>query len=117
MDTILHVCTTCRQGRTIEPGASPPGQTLHDALINRADRRGDPIIIRGLACLVACDRGCAAVVASAGKWSTLLGGLDAGHADDLLDYVAAYAASPNGMVLPSRRAASLRRAILGRVPG
>ena len=52
-----------------------------------------------------------------GRFSYLLGGMDPQTADDVFDYVGRYAASPTGLVLPSRRAASLRHAILGRFPG
>ena len=51
-----------------------------------------------------------------GKWSYLLGGLDAAMADDLMTYAAAYAASRTGLVLPSRRPASLATMVKGRMP-
>ena len=51
-----------------------------------------------------------------GKWSYLLGGLEAGHATDLLEYAAIYAASANGVVMPSKRPASLGSAVDGRIP-
>lgn len=51
-----------------------------------------------------------------GKWTYLLGFLSPDHAADLLTYGATYASSPNGTVLPSRRPASLERAVIGCVP-
>jgi predicted metal-binding protein len=51
-----------------------------------------------------------------GKWSYLLGNLDAAHAADLLTYAGSYIASATGTVLPSRRPASLREMVIGRLP-
>jgi predicted metal-binding protein len=51
-----------------------------------------------------------------GKWTYLVGGLSTELAPDLLAYAAAYVASRNGAVLPSRRPAALQNAMLARVP-
>ncbi len=101
-------------GRELGEGERPPGLDLHDTIMACA---GDLAEIRAVKCLAACERGCTAAIASPGKWTTLLGGLQAGIAADLLDYASVYAASASGAVLPSRRAASLRHAIIGRMPG
>jgi predicted metal-binding protein len=37
-------------------------------------------------------------------------------AGDLLTYAASYAASPTGALMPSRRPAALKAAMIGRVP-
>ena len=114
MKPTLHVCVTCRMGRELEDGEAAPGLLLHDAVTARA---GDAIAVRPVKCLCACGRGCSAALASPGKWTTLLGGLSLGMEDDLVAYALAYAQSESGTVLPSRRAASLRAAVIGRVPG
>ena len=111
----LHVCTTCRAGRPLGEGQVAPGQRLHDAvalLIGDAS----PVALQPVACLASCERGCTAAISAPGKWSYLLGGLTEENAADLLTYGAAYAASRTGTVLPSKRPASLARAILGRFP-
>jgi predicted metal-binding protein len=72
--------------------------------------------LREVACLSLCDHGCAAAISTPGKWSYLLGRLDTGLAGDLLDYAASYARSGTGTVLPSKRAPSLARMVLGRLP-
>ena len=111
----LHVCTTCRAGRPLGEGQVAPGQRLHDAV---ALLMGDasPVALQPVACLAVCERGCTAAISAPGKWSYLLGGLTEENAADLLTYGAAYAASRTGTVLPSKRPASLARAILGRLP-
>lgn len=111
----LYVCTTCRAGRPLAEGQTAPGQHLHDAVAGLMGE-GSPVALRPVVCLASCERGCAAAISAPGKWSYLLGGLSAGDAADLLTYGAAYAMSRTGTVLPSKRPASLARAILGRFP-
>ena len=111
----LHVCTTCRAGRPLAEGETAPGQYLHDAVAGLLGD-GSPVALLPVVCLASCERGCTAAISAPGKWSYLLGGLSAVDAADLLTYGAAYAASRTGTVLPSKRPASLARAILGRFP-
>jgi predicted metal-binding protein len=112
----LHVCLTCRAGRPLADGETPPGTHLHDEIARRLTGASPPCVLRPVVCLASCARGCAAAISMPGKWTYLLGGLHAGLADDLLTYGAAYAASANGTLMPSRRPASLRDAILARFP-
>jgi len=117
----LVVCTTCRAGRPLAEGAVPPGQRLHDAVAEAlAAHPAPPVTLRGVRCLAVCEQGCAAAMTQEGKWSYLLGRLDADRAPetaaDLLLYGSAYAAHATGALLPSRRPESLRRAVLGRLP-
>jgi predicted metal-binding protein len=107
----LIVCTTCRAGRALAEGETPPGALLHAALQSASE-----IELREVACLANCDQGCSAAIATPGKWTYLLGHLTPELAGDLLQYAASYAASATGTVLPSRRPASLRHMIIGRVP-
>ena len=118
MRPVLHVCVTCRAGTVPVEGEPVPGGRLYAAL-RRAQSEAPEAAgpeLREITCLAACAQGCTATIASPGKWRVLLGHLDEGLASDLLDYAALYAASPTGMVLPSRRAPSLRDAVLGRLP-
>ncbi len=114
MRPVLHVCITCRMGRELGEGERPPGLDLYDAACARGV---DVAEVRPVKCLAACARGCTAAIESPGKWTTLLGGLGSGIADDLIHYASVYAASASGAVLPSQRAESLRQAIIGRIPG
>ena len=115
---VLHVCLTCKADQVCEGDQERPGQHVYRALehlIAEADAAA-AIDLRPVSCLASCDRGCAATIFMPGKFGYLLGGLTPAHAADLLAYAGAYAASPTGVVLPSRRAPSLRHAILGRFP-
>lgn len=114
---LLHVCTTCRAG--VEPaGDSPvPGVLLHERLQALLAEQPDmPVRLLPARCLAHCERGCSAAIAMTGKWSTLLGGLGPDHAADLLEYAAIYARSATGVVMPSKRPASLAAAVHGRIP-
>jgi predicted metal-binding protein len=113
----LQICTTCRMGREPVPGEASPGQRLHDAVAEAlAGMAEPPVVLRGVKCFSACQRGCTAAITAPGKWTYLLGGLDAALAEDLLAYGATYAGHESGAVLPSRRPESLRAAVIGRIP-
>ncbi len=116
MRPVLHVCVTCRAGEVCEDGVSLPGERLHGALEQLNAAAGAPVELRPIACLAACDRGCTAAISMPGQFGYLLGGLSAGIAGDVLDYAQRYSAAANGFVLRSKRAASLRDSILGRIP-
>ncbi len=114
MSAVLHVCTTCRQGRDPAAGETTRGTELHEAILALDPPEGR---IRPVTCLANCARGCAAALTGSGKWSTLLGGLDPCHAADLVAYLHLYEASASGSVLPSKRPPSLRDVVIGRIPG
>jgi predicted metal-binding protein len=114
----LIICTTCRAG--VPPAENVPtaGARLH-AAIARAIARSPVtagVELWQVSCLANCDRGCSGAITMPGKWTYLLGFLSPDHATDLLIYGATYAASLSGTVLPSRRPASLRDVVIGRVP-
>lgn len=106
----LHVCVTCGH-----PGEPRPGLILHDriAALMGVD---EPFALKPVTCLARCGIGCSAAATATGKWGYLLGGLSPDHAGDLIAYARSYAGTPSGAVLPSRRAASLRDAVIGRIP-
>jgi predicted metal-binding protein len=111
----LAVCVTCKAGREIEGDEVRPGRRLFEAL---AGRSADdlPVDLMPVECLSLCDDGCSAAISVDGKWSYLLGGLDEAMADDLITYARAYAVSKTGLVLPSKRPASLATMVKGRMP-
>ena len=114
MPPVLHVCITCRAGLPLAEGETAPGRHMHDAVANHPD--GDAVELREVSCLSVCSSGCAAAISMPGKWSYLLGGLAPELAGDLLAYARLYAAHATGTVLPSKRAPTLARMIMGRLP-
>ena len=114
---MLHVCTTCRAGRDLAEGETPPGQIFFDSVAARLGHgTADDIELRPVVCLSVCKRGCGAAISMPGKWTYLLGHLGPDLAADLLIYARTYTASKTGTVLPSRRPASLADIVVGRVP-
>ncbi len=111
----LHICITCRAGEAPVEGRPVPGRVLHDSVAALLDC--DAVALRSVVCLGNCLQGCSAAVTQPGKWSYLLGHLRPDQAGDLLDYARAFAASETGTVWRSGRAASLRDAIVARIPG
>ncbi len=110
----LHVCVTCRAGGA---AASPPGARLLSRLRTAQALRAARVELEAVTCLAACAQGCTAAIFMPGKnFFYLLGRLRPEQADDLLDYAGHYAASATGAVMPSRRAASLADAVIGRFP-
>ena len=116
MRPVLHVCSTCRAGTSAD-GEERPGALLLRALQTLNETASGALDLRSISCLAACDRGCTAAISMPGKFNYLLGGLSPETAADVFDYAQRYGASATGLVLPSRRASSLRHAILGRFPG
>ncbi len=114
MTPILHVCVTCRAGLPLAEGQTPPGRFMHQAIAVHPDVAA--VDLREVTCLSVCDQGCAAAISMPGKWTYLLGRLTPDLAGDLLAYARTYAAHPTGTVLPSKRAPSLARMIMGRLP-
>jgi len=116
-EVCVHVCVTCKAEQACGDDDERPGQRFRHALEGaRADGDADWLEIREVNCLASCERGCAAAISMAGKWSYLLGRLNPAKAADFLTYAATYRASKTGLVLPSKRPASLHDAVLGRMP-
>ncbi len=111
----LHVCVTCRAGAALAEGEMPAGARLHAALARLLDA-DTRLRLAPITCMANCERGCSAAISAAGKWTYVLGGLAPEQAADLIAYAAVYGASATGTVMPSRRPASLARAVLARVP-
>ncbi len=115
---VLHVCVTCKADQLCEADEERPGLQVYQAIAREIHEQGasERIALRPVSCLAACARGCTATIFMPGKFGYLLGGLTPAQATDVLAYAEAYAVSATGLVLPSRRAASLRHAILARYP-
>jgi predicted metal-binding protein len=114
----IDVCVTCLVGQPPPEAGPRPGENLHAALAAELDRDESrtEIELHRVSCLASCAHGCAAVVSQPGKWSYLLGGLNAALATDLVTYLRAYRASKTGVLMPSKRPSSLAEAVLARIP-
>lgn len=111
----LYICDTC--GRQDNP-EHPAGEQLWEAVSAALSQTPDAAVrAERVSCLSSCGRSCSAALTMPGKWSWLAGKLSPELAGDLIIWAEAYAASPRGTVLPSRRPASLRDVVTGRIPG
>ncbi|MDE0175547.1 MAG: DUF1636 domain-containing protein [Defluviicoccus sp.] len=117
---VLHICMTCRPAGAAPDAPNDPaaGSEFHDAIQRRlsARRLESSIRVNPINCMANCEQGCSAALSSPGKWSYIAGFLRAELADDVIDYALVYGASRTGVVMPSKRAPSLRDAVVARVP-
>ena len=117
---VLHICLTCKPAgeEPAAPGEDTAGTRLHLAVTDRLRARDleAEVRVNPVTCMANCEQGCSLAVSAPGKWAYLAGFLNAGLADDVIDYALVYAASKTGVVMPSKRAASLRDVIVARVP-
>ena len=117
---VLHICLTCKPAgeEPAAPGETAPGARLHEAVVDRLHARelAESVRVNPVTCMANCEQGCSLAIAAPGKWAYLAGYLSAELADDVIDYALVYAASKTGVVMPSKRAPSLRDVIVARVP-
>ncbi len=117
---VLHICLTCKPAgsESVAPDETAAGARLHEAVADRLRARDleAEIRVNPVTCMANCEQGCSLAVSAPGKWAYLAGYLSADLADDVIDYALVYAASKTGVVMPSKRAPSLRDVIVARVP-
>ncbi|MGA2043528.1 MAG: DUF1636 domain-containing protein [Roseiarcus sp.] len=111
----LFVCVTCRH--TDREGALP-GRALYDAVEARlADAAADDVALRSIACLSVCKRPCTVAMAAPGKWTYVVGDLDAElNLDDVLDAARKFAATADGIIPWRERPLSFRKGVVSRTP-
>lgn len=112
----IHVCTTCRRQREDLPdGYDQPGIALAAVLDERL--AGSGIAVIPVECLSVCKRPCTIALAAEGKWTYLIGDLDADlHLDEIVSGAEKFAASANGIVPWKERPVSFRKGVVARVP-
>lgn len=114
----LYVCVTCRAGDT--PDDAPrPGAQLYRALdAALAGQEGNGHFrVEPVECLSVCKRPCTVAVSSQGRWTYIYGDLDpATAAETILDGVARYAETPDGIVPWRERPVALRKGVIARIP-
>jgi len=112
----LYVCATCRAaGDTAEPRA---GARLLAALQEAVSTGAHPgITVESVECLSVCKRPCTVAVASQGRWTYVYGDLDpVASAGTILDGVALYAETPDGLVPWKARPQEFRKGVVARIP-
>ena len=102
-ETVLYVCTACRREGD-DPEGARAGARLYTELLARA---GDGLKIEPVECLSVCRR----------PWTYVYGDLDpAESAAIILDGIAAYAGTPDGLVPWKQRPVAFRTGVIARIP-
>jgi predicted metal-binding protein len=110
----VFVCISCNQDDTQSPR---PGAVLYDAVAAEVSARGLDLQVTPVECLSVCKRPCTIAFAAEGKWTYVIGDLEAGtHVDDIVTGAERYAASTNGIVPWRERPVPVRRGVVARVP-
>ena len=114
----LYVCTTCRSSAD-DADAHPvrAGARLLSAMQRAA--AGDYPVSRivGVECLSNCSRGCTIAVGAPGKWTYVIGNLDAEqHAADVLAFARLHDAHDTGVTVWRERPEHIRKNTIARVP-
>ncbi len=114
-ETVLYVCTTCRRPDD-DPDGPRAGARLLEAL--RARSGGTPDLrVEAVECLSVCKRPCTVAVAAADRWTYVYGDMDpAASAEIILGGLAAYAATPDGIVPWRERPEAFRKGVIARIP-
>lgn len=114
--TTIFVCTVCRDGENPE---NRPGEAFFAALKNCLAASGEDIALRiePVECLAVCKRPCTVALASAGKWTYVIGDLVADeHAEEILAAAKNYAATENGIVPWKDRPPCFKKGVVSRTP-
>lgn len=111
----LLVCTTCRQGQVVPEDGDRPGAILHRRLSEAALPEG--VTLRSVECLSNCDYGCSVVLRGGDlRWTYVYGNLDPEQVAIVLDGVARYRATSNGLVPWRERPEHFRKNCIARIP-
>lgn len=111
----LLVCTTCRKGQELPDTEERPGALLHRALA--AGELPEGVSLLGVECFSNCDHGCSiALRGGSRRWTYVYGNLDPSSADMILDGVARYRATSDGLVPWRERPEHFRKNCIARIP-
>lgn len=112
--TTIFVCTACRRG---EDADVRPGEPFIAALRERLQSESAGILVSAVECLGVCKRPCTVALSGAGKWTYVLGDLDAtDHIEEFVAAAKAYAASDTGIVPWKERPPCFKKGVVSRTP-
>lgn len=116
-DTVLYVCTTCRAGDASADAPRAGARLLEALRAEIAVRPEMALRVEGTECLSVCKRPCTVAVASPGRWTYVYGDLDPeASARTILDGLARYAETADGIVPWRERPEAFRKGVVARIP-
>jgi predicted metal-binding protein len=118
-DITIFVCVSCRRRLgDSEDVFDQPGQNLLPALEARLRGAGHHgVAVKAVNCLAVCKRPCTLALASKGKWTYVVGDLDADlHLDEIVDAALSYGLTDNGIIPWKERPMAFRKGVVARIP-
>src|SRR5579863_10555754 len=114
-DVTIFVCVTCKRADDVD---ARPGAALFEAVRERLARgRADDVALRAVECLSVCKRPCTVALAGPGKWTYVVGDLDASaNVEDVVDAAMKFAATDDGLIPWRERPKSFRKGVISRTP-
>jgi predicted metal-binding protein len=114
--TTVFICVSCKEAETTSEVR--PGRLLFESVAAALAERGETgVVARSVECLAVCRRPCTVALAGDGKWTYVVGDLDAAcSAGDVIAAALGYRASPTGIVPWRERPVSFRKGVVSRVP-
>lgn len=111
----LLVCTTCKMGQPVLEGETCLGEQLYAALADGEMPEG--VTLKGVECFSNCNEGCSvALRGGAARWSYVYGRLDPDKVGIVLEGVARYRATADGLVPWRERPEHFRKNCIARIP-
>jgi predicted metal-binding protein len=114
-DVTIFVCVACRRG---DDADTRPGALFLEALRERLAAEGETgLRVEPVECLAVCKRPATVALSAGGKWSYVVGDLDADeHIEEILASARGFAASENGIVPWKDRPQCFKKGVVSRVP-
>lgn len=121
VNATIFVCISCRrvrEGAGEGEAVETPGPRLVAEIASHLAAHGTTdVIVEPVECLAVCKRPCTLALAANGKWTYVIGDLDADlHAGEIVAAARAYAATDNGIVPWRERPQTFRKGVISRVP-
>jgi predicted metal-binding protein len=110
---VISVCVSCRDAGDPE---RRPGADFLDAMRARLVERGLPFRAEAVECLAVCKRPTTIALAAEGKWTYVIGDIDAQSIDEAIDAAQRFAESENGIVAWKDRPACFKKGVISRTP-
>ncbi|MGA2792680.1 MAG: DUF1636 domain-containing protein [Roseiarcus sp.] len=114
-DATIFVCVSCKHA---DDAGARPGEALFEAVRARLARGcGSDIALRAVECLSVCKRPCTVALAGPGKWTYVVGDLDAeANVEDVVEAAMKFAATDDGLIPWRERPKSFRKGVVSRAP-